>query len=122
MISEMTPEQFFSDKIRSKELFETVRRAVEGLGTADIRVSKSQIAFRRKRNFALVWMPEQYLKREAAPLVLTVLLPWRDESPRWKEVVEPHPGRFTHHLELYETAEVDEEVVQWLQQAWEAAV
>jgi hypothetical protein len=94
---------------------------VEGLGTADIRVSKSQIAFRRKRNFALVWMPEQYLKWKAAPLVLTVLLPWRDESPRWKQVVEPYPGRFTHHLELYETADIDEEVVGWLREAWEGA-
>jgi hypothetical protein len=66
-------------------------------------------------------MPEQYLKWKAAPLVLTVLLPWRDESPRWKQVVEPYPGRFTHHLELYETADIDEEVVGWLREAWEGA-
>jgi hypothetical protein len=39
-----------------------------------------------------------------------------------REVVEPYPGRFTHHLELYETADVDAEVVQWLRQAWEEAV
>jgi hypothetical protein len=117
----MKADEFFDDRSFSRSLYEVVREAAEGLGTADIRVSKSQIAFRRKRNFALVWMPEQYLKREAAPLVLTVLLPWRDESPRWKEVVEPYPGRFTHHLELYETADVDEEVREWLRQAWEEA-
>jgi hypothetical protein len=118
----MTPDEFFADQSDSKALFEVVLKMVAGLGTAEIRASKSQIAFRRKRNFALVWMPGQYLKRKAAPLVLTILLPWRDDSPRWKEVVEPYPGRFSHHLEMYGTAEIDEEVKSWLRQAWEAAV
>jgi hypothetical protein len=54
-------------------------------------------------------------------LVLTVYLPYRDGSTRWKQVVEPAPGRFTHHLELVDPAEVDEEVTSWLRAAWEAA-
>jgi hypothetical protein len=41
-------------------------------------------------------------------------------SPRWKEIVEPAPGRFTHHLELHSTADVDDEVQSWLQEAWES--
>jgi hypothetical protein len=45
----------------------------------------------------------------------------RSDSPRWKEIVEPAPGRFTHHLELYDVADVDDEVRGWLRQAWEAA-
>jgi hypothetical protein len=45
----------------------------------------------------------------------------RDSSPRWKEIVEPAPGRFTHHLELHSTADVDDEVRSWLQEAWESA-
>jgi hypothetical protein len=118
----MTPDEFFTGHTLAQTLFEAVQKAVEEFGTAEIRVSKSQIAFRRRRNFALAWMPGQYLKGKMAPLVLTVLLPCRDGSPRWKEVVEPYPGRFTHHLELHETAEVDEEVEKWLRQAWEAAV
>jgi hypothetical protein len=35
--------------------------------------------------------------------------------------VEPAKGRFTHHLELREPDEVDEEVAGWLREAWEAA-
>ena len=66
----------------------------------------------------MVWMPGQYLKGDTAPLVLTLFLPWRDSSPRWKEIVEPAPGRFTHHLELYSPEDIDNEVKAWLRQAW----
>jgi uncharacterized protein DUF5655 len=110
----LAPDAFSSDKA-------LVRREVEAIGKANIRATKSQIAFRRRRNFAWVWMPGQYLKGSTAPLVLTNSLPWRDGSPRWKEIVEPAPGRFTHHLELNDTTDIDEEVSDWLQRAWKVA-
>ena len=117
----MTPDEFFAGKEPSKKLFDAVRREVESLGEVSMRVTKSQIAFRRQRAFAWVWTPGQYLKGAVAPLVLTVSLRERDKSPRWKEIVEPYPGRFTHHLELYDKAEIDGEVRGWLRAAWEAA-
>ena len=117
----MTPDEFFADYPKSLRLFEAVRRVIEALGPAEIKVSKSQVAFRRRKNFALVWVPEQYLKRPAAPLVLTLSFRERKASPRWKEVVEAAPGRFTHHLEVYAVKEVDAEVRGWLREAWEAA-
>ena len=114
----MTPDAFFAGHERSQGLFEAVRQAVAAVGPAEMRVSKSQISFRRRMAFAWVWMPAQYLGRDAAPLVLTIGLRRRDPSPRWKEVVEPAPGRFTHHLELYGAGDVDLEVRAWLQEAW----
>jgi hypothetical protein len=117
----MTFDEFFFDRALPKKLFEAVRQEVEAIGEASIRITKSQIGFRRQRSFAAVWMPEQYLKREAAPLVLSVFTQSRIKSSRWKEVVEPAPGRFTHHLELNDTDDIDEEVVSWLRQAWEGA-
>ena len=48
----MTPDEFFADKALPKELFLVVRREVEAIGETGIRVTKSQIAFRRRRNFA----------------------------------------------------------------------
>ena len=117
----MTPDEFFADKTLPKELFFFFFCEVEAIGEAAVRVSKSQIAFRRRRNFAWVWMPGQYLKGRTAPLVLTLAFPRRDESPRWKEIVEPYPGRFTHHLELNAAADMDEEVRAWLRIAWEHA-
>jgi len=117
----MTAEEFFGEHAGARDLYAAVLRAMQAVGEPSVRVSKSQIAFRRRRSFAAVWLPGQYLRRDAAPLVLTLSLPFRDTSPRWKQVVEPTRGRFTHHLELHRPDEVDEEVQQWLQQAWTEA-
>jgi hypothetical protein len=118
----VTLDEFFAGRPTARELFEAVRAAVDLAGPADLRIGRSQVAFRRRVGFAYVWMPQQYLRRAGlAPLVLTVALRRHDPSPRWKEVIEPAPGRFTHHLELWAAAEVDEEVGRWLSEAWEAS-
>ncbi len=117
----MTLDEFFAGRDESRRLFEVVRRAVDEIGAAELRVTKSQVAFRRRKPFAWVWIPSQYLHRTAVPLVLTLGFRYRHASPRWKSIVEPYPGRFTHHLELYAAVEVDKEVRRWLQEAWAAA-
>lgn len=117
----MTPEEFFAGKPLAQTLFAEVCRALDAIGPTSIRVTKSQVAFRCRRAFAWVWMPDQYVRGQTAPLVLSVSLPWRDESPRWKEVVEPAPGRCMHHLELFNPADIDAEVCAWLRHAREAA-
>lgn len=117
----MTLDEFFAGQDQSRHLFEAVSREVEAIGPAELRLSRSQIAFRRRKAFAWIWMPGQYLRRKAAPLVLSLSFPQRNTSPRWKEVVEPVPGRFMHHLELYATTDLDDEVRGWLRQAWDLA-
>jgi hypothetical protein len=114
----MTLDEFFSGQEKSRQLFEAVRRAVDAIGPAELCVPKSQIAFRRRKAFAWVWMPAKYLHSKSAPLVLTLSFLSRDASPRWKEIVEPTPGRFTHHIELYSIADIDNEVCNWLRDAW----
>jgi hypothetical protein len=94
---------------------------VEGLGEMETHVTKSQVAFRRCRAFAWAWVPGKYLRGKVAPLVLTLALRRRDPSPRWKEIVEPRPGWFTHHLELSSSGEIDDQVNAWLREAWENA-
>jgi hypothetical protein len=84
-------------------------------------VSKSQVAFARRRIFARAWVPGQYLGDGYAPLVLTLGFRRRDPLPRWKQIVEPAPGRFTHHLELRAIEEIDDEVRAWLLEAWRSA-
>ena len=93
----------------SRTVFDAVRDCVGAIGPFDLRATKSQIALRRRVGFASVWVPGAYVRSDV-PLVLTVSLRRRDASPRWKQVVEPRPGRFTHHLELREVADVDEAV------------
>lgn len=117
----MTLDEFFAKYEKTRQLYDALYYVVESIGPVTVRVTKSQVAFRRKRTFAWAWIPAQYLRGKTAPLVLTVSLQSRDQSPRWKEIVEPRPGRFTHHLELYRTTEIDDEVRDWLRESWQNA-
>ena len=116
-----TAARFFRGHADARRIHAEVVALVRSIGRAEIHVTKSQIAFRRRRAFAWTWMPGQYLSSPRPPLVLSVALPKRDRSRRWKEVVEPYPGRFMHHLELRSEADVDDKVAGWLRTAWETA-
>jgi hypothetical protein len=125
----MMLDEFFRGRDESRRIFEALCAAVAAVGPAEMRVTKSQVAFRRSPDavsgrriaFAWAWMPDVYLGSGHAPLVLTLALRRRDPSPRWKQVVEPAAGRFTHHLELYSADAIDEQVREWLAEAWQAA-
>jgi hypothetical protein len=117
----VNPADFFNDRPEAGEIFDAVHAAVKECGAATVHVSKSQVGFRRRRPFAAAWIPDQYLHGEHAPLVLTLFLSYRVDSQRFKEVVQPSPGRFTHHLELARVEEVDGEVRRLLKLAWEGA-
>lgn len=117
----MTLDQFFTGYPVSRSLFEMLQDVVDDIGPCKMRVTKSQISFRRKRTFAWVWIPAKYLHGKTAPLVLTLSLTHRNTSQRWKEVVEAYPGRFTHHLELHRTTAIDDQVFVWLRDAWTEA-
>ena len=112
--------QFFAGRPEARALFAGLLAAVAATGPVRVRVSKSQVALERARTLARVWLPDQYLGPGHAPLVLTVGLRRRDGSPRWKQVVEVKPGRFTHHLELRSATEIDAEVLGWLAEAEQA--
>lgn len=94
---------------------------VDRLGPFDVRVSKSQVAFRRRRGFAYLWMPGKYLRKPTAEVVLSIALGRLDESRRFKEVVHPAPAHWMHHLEIHGLGDVDEEVADWLREAAERA-
>jgi hypothetical protein len=117
----MTLDEYFEDKAESRQIFDALRRLIETFGFVELQVTRRQVAFRRRKAFAWAWMPGKYLRGKSAPLVLTLTFRYRDTSPRWKEIVEPAPGRFTHHLELYAIADIDAEVRNWLWEAWESA-
>ena len=117
----MTLDEFFSPFPQSRPLFDALHQAILELGEVELRVSKSQVAFRRRKAFAWAWIPGKYLPKAQISLVLTVALRRRDTSPRWKEIVEPSPGRFTHHLELHSPAEIDDQVSAWLIEAYQSS-
>ena len=109
---------FFEGRGVSRPIFDALAAMVHSIGPAGQRVTKSQIAFRRRIAFAWAWIPGQYQHGQTAPLVLSVALRRRDASPCWKEIVEPYPGRFMHHLELNGVGDLNGQVRQWLEEAW----
>lgn len=117
----VTLDEFFREFPDSRPIFDAAYSVAAELGPIEVRVSKSEIAFLHKRVFARFWIPDRYLHGGHAPLVMTVGYRHKDQSTRWKEIVEPKPGRFTHHLELMAAQEVDDEVRGWLWEAWKEA-
>jgi hypothetical protein len=115
-----TPEEYFSRSPAGLALYRAVADAVAVLGPADVRVTRSQIAFRRRKAFAFVWRPGQYV-RNPVPAVLSIALPHAVTSSRFKEVAHPAPGVWMHHLELDAPAQLDEEVKGWLRAAYAEA-
>ncbi|KGN40956.1 DUF5655 domain-containing protein [Knoellia aerolata] len=111
---------FFAGHPEARSIAAAVAEVVEELGPHTVRVSRSQVAFRRRRAFAWLWRPGQYV-RSTVPVVLSLSLPQRDGSPRWKEVVQPSPHAWMHHLELNAPEEVDGAVRDWLATAYDAA-
>jgi hypothetical protein len=117
----MTLDEYFDGNEESRKLFDALRSLIASIGPTEIRVMKSQVAFYRRHAFAWAWIPGKYLHGRGVPLVLTLSFRHKEPSPRWKEIVEPSPGRFTHHLELNSARDIDDEVRLWLHEAWTAA-
>jgi hypothetical protein len=117
----MTLEEFFAGKKPAKRLFDAIAGEVARLGNASVQVSKSQVAFCRTKNFAIVWTPETCLLPLTPPLVLTLSFACEDRSPKWKQITKVSESQYTHHLELHRVRDVDQQVHDWLRRAWEAA-
>jgi hypothetical protein len=117
----MTPEEHVAGHPVALATYAAVRDLIDGMGGADVRTTKSQIAFRRRRGFAYLWLPGRYLAHPGADVVLSVVLGRHDASPRWKEVVHPSPAHWMHHLEIHDAAEIDDEVAAWLREAADRA-
>jgi hypothetical protein len=117
----MDIDAFFHGHGESRRIFDTLRQVIEPMQPASMAITKSQIAFRRRRPFAWAWVPDRYLHGKHAPLVLSLALRYREPSARWKQVVEPVRGKFMHHLELKSTKDLDQEATDWIWEAWAEA-
>ena len=117
---ERTPERFFDGFPDGLTLYNAVAQAVADIGEASIRVTKSQIAFRRRTGFALLWRPGQYISSDV-PAVLSIALPQEVVSDRFKSVVHPSTRMWLHHIEVREAGQIDDEVRGWLTDAYDNA-
>ena len=117
----MDPEELLAGHPVAETVYEKVRSVLADLGQFEVRTSKSQIAFRRTRGFAYLWLPGQYLTNPDAEVVLSIALGRHDRSARFKEVAHPTARHWMHHLELHDPDEIDDEVLDWLREAAERA-
>lgn len=109
--------RLFEGDAEGLTLFDAVAALVASLGPSGLRVTKSQVSFRRRRGFAFVWRPGRYVK-SAVPAVLSIALPRRLASDRFKEIAHPSPSVWMHHLELHDVSDIDDEVRRWLLEAY----
>lgn len=114
-----TPEEVFAESPGGLEIYHRLVDLLEGLDV-DVHATRSQVALHHRIGFGYLWYPGRYV-RSQVPAVLSFALPERLESPRFKQVGSPAPGMWMHHLELIGPDDLDEEVVGWLQAAYDAA-
>ena len=115
------PERFFADHPVAHDVYRRVYSMLEDLGPFEVRTTKTQVAFRRRRGFAYLWFPVEWARGPGVEIVLSVALGREDDSPRWKQVAHPSPRIWMHHLEVSGTDVLDEEVRDRLAEAYEAA-
>lgn len=113
-------EELFDGYPTSLAICRRVERALSHLDDVTVRVTKSQVSFRRRKAFAFVWRPGQYVSSDV-PAVLSISLPRELPSGRFKQVVHPAPTVWMHHLEPRDVSEVDDQVCEWLATAYDAA-
>jgi hypothetical protein len=117
----LDPERLFADEPGASEAYRVVRAMLEALGPVEVRTTRSQVAFRRRRGFAYLWLPVAWARRPGVVVVLSIALGRQVDSPRWKQVAHPARATWMHHLEVRALAELDAEVGDWLREAYAGA-
>lgn len=113
-------EEFFAPDKKAVSIYRAFARPLAALGDVEVRVSKSQVAFRAKRGFAFAWVPSRYVKSDV-PIVLSIALSERLSSDRFKSIAHPSTSVWMHHLELRLVRDVDGEVRAWTMRAYREA-
>lgn len=113
--------EFFARSPVGAAVFGWTSGVVAGLGPAVVRLSRTQVTFRHRIGFAWLWLPGTWLAHPDAQVVLSLGLRRHLASPRWKQVVEPYPGRWMHHLEVRDPRELDDELAGWVASAYDDA-
>ncbi|CZR00717.1 MAG TPA: hypothetical protein DCY16_00410 [Trichococcus sp.] len=112
-------EVFFTGKPETRALFRAVERKIRAIGPAIITVTKTQISFATRTQFAWIWMPQPTdRKRPLHSLVLSFGCGRQIVHDQIVEAVEPYPGRWTHHVIIAEEADLTDVLDTWLQEAY----
>ena len=110
---------FFDSKPGLVPIYDALRTALaERYPEVRIKVAKTQISFCNRHLFAMASLPR---RKGESHLLVSFGLGRRESSGRVMQAVEPYPGRWTHHVPVHSPAEVDPELLAWLEEAYQFA-
>ena len=112
---------FWNDYPKMLPLYEKISSVLEErYPNMSIKVSKTQISFYNRHMFAMVSTSKKRKKDWPKEFVmLSVGLPYSLDHPRVLASVEAYPGRWTHHIVLTHEAEMDDELLEWIDTAYQ---
>lgn len=100
--------QIFEEKVRAR------------FGEVSVKVGKSRISFANRYNFAFVSLPIRKIKGSPERYILVTFgLGYEKKSERIAVATEPYPNRWTHHVIMQDVAELDEELMGWIAEAYQ---
>jgi hypothetical protein len=111
---------FFDKMPKTLPLYEAVAdKILAEFPDTKVKIQKTQISFSNRYNFAFVSLPVR--KRKGWPdvcIILTFGLSRRIDHPRIEISTEPYPNRWTHHVIIQSTEEVDGQIMDWIKEAY----
>jgi len=115
---------FFNEHPKAVPLYDCLEETIFGVfPVVNKRVRKTQISFSNRHIFLCVSFARVKRRSELPDpfLVVTLGLPYPLESERVAVKTEPYPGRWTTHLVVGNTDEINEELLTWIRQAYDFA-
>ena len=111
---------FFQQDMEALPLYERLESLIlDRIPDVQIKVQKSQISFYNRHMFACVSFAKVRKAKERPDhyIVVTFGLDHRLDSPRINVATEPYPNRWTHHVLISASSEIDDELMSWIQEA-----
>lgn len=116
MIIEPEEHLFFVGRPQELALYELFRcQLLAEVGQVQIKVLKTQITFAGRHGFAFVSHPR---RKKDVGILVSFGLSHRQDSDRISHVSEPYPNRWTHHVLIERTQQVDQELLGWIKEAY----
>jgi hypothetical protein len=110
---------FFNRMPQAYPLYTALKRAVLSRQPDTlIVIQKSQIAFRNKHPFMMVWLPVRSIKdRPAVYLVVSFGLDRAITHPRIIQGVQTAPQRHMHHTLISDPMQIDDTFLAWIDES-----
>ena len=111
--------RYFSASPTEQALYEMLVRQMDTcMPEVSVKVQKSQISFYDRHLFAAASIPLRRKKNwPNTCLLVTFGLSHRVEDPRISVAVGPYPNRWTHHVLISESDQIDAQLMAWLEEA-----